>query len=173
MPTNSNPRTTSKPRRTAPLAFWVAVADVMHALGCGRSTAYDQLRRAAGRRPGERGLLRCRPRSGNDTQPSILVAVLRSGEGDTTKGGHADLLPVPDALVPYLSSAIDASPSEFVFPREDGAMLPLDVAVDKILRRTLGRVGIVDGYDHACRRLGADTEGDGRRLKRAAARAAT
>ncbi|MBL8922832.1 MAG: site-specific integrase [Myxococcaceae bacterium] len=93
-------------------------------------------------------------RKGDVDLPSRTIAVLRSGEGDTTKGGHADLLPIPDALMPYLSSAFRSSPSEFVFPREDGSMLPLDVAVDKILRRTLGRVGIVDGYERRCRRRG-------------------
>ena len=40
------------------ITYWVAVSDVARALGCGRTTAYAHLRRAAGRRPGDRGLLR-------------------------------------------------------------------------------------------------------------------
>lgn len=42
----------------AAITYWVAVSDVARALGCGRTTAYAHLRRAAGRRPGDRGLLR-------------------------------------------------------------------------------------------------------------------
>lgn len=59
MPTEaSNTATPPKPRRAAPITFWLAVDDVIHALGCSRTKAYEHLRRAAGRRPGERGLLR-------------------------------------------------------------------------------------------------------------------
>jgi len=35
---------------------------------------------------------------------------------ETTKGGHADLIPIAPALTPYLQTAIDASPSDLVFP---------------------------------------------------------
>src|SRR5258708_21045422 len=44
--------------RVVPLTIWVGVKDVMHALGCSRSTAYEHLRRASGRSSGRRGLLR-------------------------------------------------------------------------------------------------------------------
>ena len=37
---------------------FVTAADVMQALQCSRSTAYEHLRRAAGRLPGDRGMLR-------------------------------------------------------------------------------------------------------------------
>src|SRR5688572_10734326 len=40
------------------LTSWVSAADVQRALGCARSTAFMYLRQAAGRPPGERGLLR-------------------------------------------------------------------------------------------------------------------
>lgn len=64
MPTNRNQTLhtsaahAQRARRNSTLTFWVAVSDVMEALACGRSTAYEHLRRAAGRRRGERGLLR-------------------------------------------------------------------------------------------------------------------
>ncbi len=44
--------------RDFPLTAFVRVKDVMRALGCSRSLAYEHLRRAAQRMPGARGLLR-------------------------------------------------------------------------------------------------------------------
>lgn len=80
-----------------------------------------------------------------------LISVARSGERDTTKGGHADAIPIAAELVPYLEEAIKASPSELVFPAEDGGMMREDVKLAAVLRRALGRAGIVTGYLHVCR----------------------
>jgi integrase len=44
-----------------------------------------------------------------------MIAVRRSYDRETTKGGHADV-PIAPALAPYLEAAIDASPSDLVFP---------------------------------------------------------
>ena len=82
------------------------------------------------------------------------IAVCRSHDSDTTKGGHADLLPIADDLRPFLVAAIEASPSKLVFPAPDGRQHPRDVALQKVLRRALGRAGIVEGYEHRCRRRG-------------------
>src|SRR4051812_413666 len=49
---------------------------------------------------------------------------------------------------------MNSSPSELVFPRPDGSMHRRDLAVDKVLRRALGRAGIVTGYLGCCRRKG-------------------
>src|SRR5205085_1772723 len=46
------------------------------------------------------------------------------------------------------------SPGELVFPGVAGRMMRRDVALDRILRRALGRAGVVVGYDHRCRRHG-------------------
>ena len=48
----------SMEERGLAITQWVSVKDVMRALSCPRSTAYLHLRRASGRKPGERGLLR-------------------------------------------------------------------------------------------------------------------
>jgi len=40
------------------------------------------------------------------------IAVCRSHGNATTKGGHADLLPIAEELRPYLRAALDSSPSE-------------------------------------------------------------
>jgi hypothetical protein len=48
----------SRPERVVPVTVFVSAVDVMRALGCSRSKAYEHLRRAAGRKPGLRSLLR-------------------------------------------------------------------------------------------------------------------
>jgi len=103
-----------------------------------------------GMRKGE--LLGLRKREVSLRDGTVLVG--RSYDHDTTKGGHADLIPVAEPLRPFLQAAIDASPSGLVFPRPDGSMHRPDVALDEILRRALGRAGVVTGYDHRCRRKG-------------------
>ncbi len=97
-------------------------------------------------------LLGLRNRDVNLQDGTILVA--RSYDHDTTKGGHADLIPVAGPLRPFLEAAIRDSPSALVFPRLDGSMQPEDVKLDRVLRRALGRAGVVTGYDHRCRRKG-------------------
>ncbi len=49
---------------------------------------------------------------------------------------------------------MQASPSNLVFPAADGTMRSRDTALDRVLRRALGRAGIVTGYEHRCRRKG-------------------
>jgi len=83
-----------------------------------------------------------------------LLTVARSYNRETTKGGHADRIPIAAELVPYLERAITASPCEYVFPASDGSMLRKDTALETVLRRALGRAGIVLGWNHVCRRKG-------------------
>jgi integrase len=83
-----------------------------------------------------------------------MLTVARSHERDTTKGGHADGIPIATEMVAFLRFAIDASPSELVFPRKDGSMIRRDVNLEHTLRRALGRAGVVEGYRHVCRRKG-------------------
>ncbi len=83
-----------------------------------------------------------------------LLTVARSYDRNTTKGGHADRIPIAAELVPYLQRAIAASPSELVFPNPDGSMMREDVDLVGVLRRAMGRAGIVIGYEHVCRRKG-------------------
>lgn len=78
------------------------------------------------------------------------ITVARSHSSDTTKGGRAAVLPVAEELRPYLAAALAASTSELVFPRADGGQHPPDVALHKVLRRALGRAGIVSGYILRC-----------------------
>jgi integrase len=75
---------------------------------------------------------------------SRLLTVCCSWQRDTTKGGHTDVLPIAAELVPFLEEAIRRSPSALVFPAEDGTMMRRDVALEDVLRRALGRAGIVN-----------------------------
>jgi len=79
------------------------------------------------------------------------LLVGRSWERDTTKGGHEDVLPIPEALVPFLKEAIESSPSELVFPNSKGTMMSTSVKLQHVLRRALARAGVVTGYVHRCR----------------------
>src|SRR6266852_318787 len=80
------------------------------------------------------------------------LTVARSRYADTTKGGRTVTLPIPEPLRPYLETAVRWSRSEGLFPKADGEQRSLDVDVTAVLRRALGRAGIVDGYEHRCRK---------------------
>ncbi len=47
---------------------------------------------------------------------------------------------------------MEKSGSEFVFPTEDGKRHPSSTNLAVLTRRILARAGIVEGYDHVCRR---------------------
>ena len=83
-----------------------------------------------------------------------LLSVCRSYDRDTTKGGHADAIPIAAELKPYLRAAIDASASDRVFPGPDGQVMSTNAPLEEVLRRALGRAGIVTGYEHVCRKKG-------------------
>ena len=86
--------------------------------------------------------------------PVALGGLGRSWERDTTKGGHADAIPIPADLVPWLRAALDASECLLVFPGSGGQMFRRDVPLESVLRRALGRTGIVRHWRHVCRRRG-------------------
>ncbi len=82
------------------------------------------------------------------------IWVRRSGVRDTTKGGHEQPIPIHPDLEPVLREAVDASPSELVFPAPGGGMVRDDFKFAVILRRAMARAGIVEGYLHVCRTKG-------------------
>jgi integrase len=83
-----------------------------------------------------------------------LVTVARSYDRETTKGGHADVLPIAAELIPYLEAAIESSPSDLVFPKPDGTMACETLSLEIVPRRAFRRAGIVASYRHSCRRQG-------------------
>jgi len=84
-----------------------------------------------------------------------LIVVRRSYDSDTTKGKHADVLPIASALLPYLEHALERSTSEFVFSGPTGKMRSEEADPQKVLRHAMGRAGLVEGYEHICRRCKA------------------
>jgi len=81
-----------------------------------------------------------------------LLTVSRSYARETTKGGHADVIPIAAELVPYLRDAMARSPSQLVFPADDGSMMPDTVQLELVLRRAMARAGLVESWRHKCRR---------------------
>lgn len=84
-----------------------------------------------------------------------MLTVARSYDGETTKGRRAAVIPIAEPLMPYLKAAIDASPSEWVFPDAGGAMRIDASDPHKVLRTALARASIIDGWEHVCRRCKA------------------
>jgi len=82
------------------------------------------------------------------------LTVRGSYERDTTKGGHADVLPIPPPLLPYVWAGLQTE-GPFLFPMPDGSMRPENSSPQRILQHALGRAGLVGGYDHICRRCKA------------------
>ena len=80
------------------------------------------------------------------------ITVHRSYDRETTKGGHADAIPIAEALVPFLEEAIASSTSDLVFPAPDGRMRSQEADPQKILRTALARAGLVDYWVYTCRR---------------------
>ena len=79
-----------------------------------------------------------------------LITIRRSHDRDTTKGGHADAVPIAAELLPYLETAIAASATDLVFPGRDGHLLSRRVQLEQVLRRALRRANILTGYRHTC-----------------------
>jgi integrase len=74
---------------------------------------------------------------------SGLIMVSRSHERDSPKGGWVEAIPINCELLPSLQKAIATSPSELVFPDEQGKMFPRYTALEHVLRRAMCRAGRV------------------------------
>jgi integrase len=88
-----------------------------------------------------------------------VITVARSYDRETTKGGHADVIPIATPLRPYLVDALDGSPADLVFPAGDCSMRSPEADPQKVLRHALARAGMVIGYGHVCRRFKARGSG--------------
>jgi integrase len=79
------------------------------------------------------------------------LTVQRSYANEGTKGKRVDVLPVSDALAPYLVDAL-ASPGQWMFPNPDGKMRTENCGPEDILRHALKRAGLIEGWRYSCRR---------------------
>ena len=83
-----------------------------------------------------------------------LLTVTRSYGRNTTKNGRGAVIPIASELVAYLAEAIRRTLSQLVFPGDDGTMLSRHTPLEEVLRRALAHAGIVENYEHVCRRKG-------------------
>ncbi len=109
----------------------------------------------AGLRKGECAGLR---KTDADLEHGTLL-VARSYDFDTTKGGHADVIPIPPPLLPYLRAGL-RTPGPYLFPDADGAMRTDESDPQKVLRSALAAAGLVRGFRHSCRRCKAAARTD-------------
>jgi integrase len=79
------------------------------------------------------------------------LAISRSHDRDTTKGGDAALLPIPAPLRPWIEHQLRHAPGALLFPAANGAQRSREADPQKVLRHALARAGIVRGYEHRCR----------------------
>ena len=94
------------------------------------------------------------PSSAGRAEPVARALRVAAALADDTKGGDDGTVPIPEPLRPYLDAAIKLSPSKWIFPAADGKQRAPDTNLKAVLRRALGRAGIVDGYGHRCRKPG-------------------
>ena len=83
---------------------------------------------------------------------SRRIQVCRSYDHETTKPGDDGAIPIAQELVPFLERALATSASDLVFPEPDGGMMREDVKLEDTLRRALARGGIVQAWQHVCRK---------------------
>ncbi len=78
------------------------------------------------------------------------LTIRASYRNATTKGGHADVIPIPPPLLPHIEVGLK-TPGPFLFPAPDGSMRPAHRPMARILQPALGAAGIVSEYVHVCR----------------------
>jgi len=78
--------------------------------------------------------------------------VRRSYDRETIKGGHADAIPIAEALVAFLEERDRELDERARVPGRDGRMHSPEADPQKVLRTALARAGLVDYWVHTCRR---------------------
>jgi integrase len=82
------------------------------------------------------------------------LTVARSHDRETTKGGVAAILPIPEALRPWITHQLEHASGRLLFPAPDGSQRPREADPQKILRTALARADIAAGWEHRCRWCG-------------------
>lgn len=87
--------------------------------------------------------------------PTMTARVCRSYDRETTKGGHADLLPIFEVMRPYLVTALK-TPGPLLFGDTKGRMRKRHSKPDVTLRRALAGAELVSGFRLSCRACAHD-----------------
>ena len=90
-------------------------------------------------------------------QASWTLVIRRSWSAPWPKDDEPRPVLVPPELRPYLLAAMQVSPNHLVFPRSDGEPFTPETRWPLVdhLRRATARAGLVEGYEHTCRRCKA------------------
>lgn len=84
------------------------------------------------------------------------IQARRSYSKATTKGKKERVVPIPEALVPYLKDAMKRSASRWLFPAADGKQRTRHFDAAAMFKRALKAANVVQGFDHVCRRCKAE-----------------
>lgn len=83
------------------------------------------------------------------------LGVHRSGTRDTTKTGRARVIPLPPWILPFLDEALSMTRCAWLFPSRGGlGQLSKGCKPGKLLDRALRRAGVVEAWEHKCRKRG-------------------
>ena len=83
-----------------------------------------------------------------------LLYVRRSNDRDVPKGGEEGVVRIPTELLPFLRAAVAASPCRLLFPSPEGQQMRADFPLHDVLRRGMVSAGLIQGYQHKCRKKG-------------------
>ena len=87
-----------------------------------------------------------------DRQPGFYECLMRIRRTDGSLVAASDVIPIADEMRPFLAEAMLSSRSSYVFPDADGKMRSPETDLLSVLRRAMGRAGIVETWEHHCRR---------------------
>ncbi|MEW5848041.1 MAG: site-specific integrase [Myxococcota bacterium] len=82
---------------------------------------------------------------------TILLATSYDGP---TKSAKPRTAPIPEELQPFLAAHLPTVKGEYLFGHDDGERRNRNTDLPAVFKRALARAGIVNGYDHICRRQG-------------------
>lgn len=87
------------------------------------------------------------------------IFVHRSHDRDETKTGTERLIPIPPGCAGDLLEASLSSPSELLFPGEDGELQRRDTKLTRILRTAMAKAGVgIVAVEYKCRRRGCEAK---------------
>lgn len=87
------------------------------------------------------------------------IHIHRSHEREETKTGTERLIPIPPGCAGDLLEASLASPSELLFPGEDGELQRRDTKLTRILRTAMAKAGVgIVSVTYKCRRRGCEAK---------------
>lgn len=87
------------------------------------------------------------------------IFVHRSHDRDETKTGTERLIPIPPGCAGDLLEASLASPSELLFPGDDGELQRRDTKLTRVLRTAMAKAGVgIVAVEYKCRRRGCEAK---------------